>query len=94
VGGGLSARNGKNSPAYGLRFIAESLTMTKAKELRDMSDEQLDLTVKEAVDKLFRARVQSQTERLDAPSELKRQRRLIARVKTIQTERLQAAAAK
>ena len=45
--------------------------MTKAKELRDMSDEQLDLTAKEAVDKLFRARVQSQTERLDAPSELK-----------------------
>jgi large subunit ribosomal protein L29 len=31
--------------------------------------------------------VQSQTERLDAPSELKKQRRLIARVKTIQTER-------
>jgi large subunit ribosomal protein L29 len=61
--------------------------MNKAKELREMSDEQLDLTAKEAVDKLFRARVQSQTERLDAPSELKRQRRLIARVKTIQTER-------
>ena len=94
MGGGLSARNGENSLAYGFRFIAESLTMTKAKELRDMSDEQLDLTAKEAVDKLFRARVQSQTERLDAPSELKRQRRLIARVKTIQTERLQAAAAK
>ena len=31
--------------------------MNKAKELREMSDEQLDLTVKEAVDKLFRARV-------------------------------------
>ena len=69
--------------------------MTKAKELREMRDEQLELTVKEAVDKLFRARVQSQTERLDAPSELKRQRRLIARAKTIQTERqLLAAAAK
>lgn len=68
--------------------------MNKAKELRDMSDEQLDLTAKEAVDKLFRARVQSQTERLDAPSELKRQRRLIARVKTIQTQRQTAAAAK
>ena len=68
--------------------------MNKAKELREMSDEQLDLTAKEAVDKLFRARVQSQTERLDAPSELKRQRRLIARVKTIQTERQKKAAAK
>ena len=57
--------------------------MSKAKELRDMSDEQLDLTAKEAVDKLFRARVQSQTERLDAPSELKRQRRLIARARRL-----------
>ena len=38
--------------------------------------------------------IQAQTERLDAPSELKRQRRLIARVKTIQTQRQQAAAAK
>ncbi len=68
--------------------------MNKAKELRDMSDEQLDLTAKEAIDKLFRARVQSQTERLDAPSELKRHRRLIARVKTIQTQRQKAAANK
>ena len=68
--------------------------MNKAKELREMSDEQLELTAKEAIDKLFRAKVQSQTERLDAPSELKRQRRLIARVKTIQTQRKTAAAAK
>lgn len=65
--------------------------MAKAKELRDMSDEQLDLTVKEAADKLFRAHVQRQTERLDAPTELRRHRRLIARVKTIQTERQKAA---
>jgi large subunit ribosomal protein L29 len=68
--------------------------MNKAKELREMSDEQLDLTAKEAIDKLFRARVQSQTERLDAPSELKKHRRLIARVKTIQTQRQKAATAK
>lgn len=68
--------------------------MNKAKELREMSDEQLDLTVKEAVDKLFRAKIQAQTERLDAPSELRKNRRLIARVKTIQTERQKAAAAK
>ena len=66
--------------------------MNKAKELRDMSDEQLDLTAKEAVGKLFQARVQSQTERLDAPSVLKQHRRLIARVKTLQTERQKAAA--
>jgi large subunit ribosomal protein L29 len=61
--------------------------MTKAKELRDMSDEQLGLTLKEAMDSLFRFRVQAQTDRLDAPSELRKQRRLIARIKTIQTEK-------
>jgi large subunit ribosomal protein L29 len=52
-----------------------------------MSDEQLTLTLKEAVEKLFRMRIQAQTERLNAPSELRKQRRLIARVKTIQSQR-------
>ena len=66
--------------------------MTNAAELRDMSDEQLDLTLKEAAENLFRLRVQSQTERLDAPTEIRRARRLIARVKTIQTEREKKAA--
>ncbi len=65
--------------------------MTKASELREMSDEQLSLTLKEASENLFRMRIQSQTERLDAPSELRKQRRMIARVKTIQTERTEAA---
>jgi len=65
--------------------------MDKAKELRDMSDEQLDLTLKEARENLFRFRVQAQTDRLDAPSELRKQRRLIARAKTIQTERAKLA---
>ena len=64
--------------------------MSVASELREMSDEQLELTLKEAADKFFHLRVQSQTDRLDAPSELKRQRRLVARVKTIQTERASA----
>jgi large subunit ribosomal protein L29 len=65
-------------------FIA---TTMKASELRDMSDEQLQLTYKETVDNLFRLRIQAQTERLDAPSELRRHRRLVARLKTIQRER-------
>jgi large subunit ribosomal protein L29 len=68
--------------------------MSKASELREMSDEQLSLTQKEAVESLFRLRIQSQTERLDAPTELKKARRLIARVKTIQTQRAAKAAAK
>ncbi len=66
--------------------------MTKATELREMSDEQLSLTIKEAAENLFRLRLQAQTERLDAPSELRRQRRTIARVKTIQAQRAAAAA--
>ncbi len=59
----------------------------KAGELREMSDEQLALTLKDTMETLFRLRIQAQTERLDAPSELRRHRRMIARIKTIQTER-------
>ncbi|GAB5402072.1 MAG: 50S ribosomal protein L29 [Aureliella sp.] len=64
----------------------------KINELREMSDEQLELTAKDAASQLFRLRVQSQTEKLDSPSEVRRNRRLIARVKTLQTERAKAAA--
>ncbi|NOY40819.1 MAG: 50S ribosomal protein L29 [Planctomycetes bacterium] len=64
--------------------------MTTASELREMSDEQLELTLKEAKENLFRFHIQAQTDRLDAPSELRRHRRLVARVKTIQTQRHKA----
>jgi large subunit ribosomal protein L29 len=67
--------------------------MAKSTELRDMSDEQLELTLKEAKENLIRLRIKQQTERLDAPSELRRNRRLVARVKTIQTQREKKAAA-
>jgi large subunit ribosomal protein L29 len=60
--------------------------MHKAKELREMSAEHLQLTLKDAEKGLFRLRLQSQTERLDAPSELLKSRRLIARIKTVQRE--------
>ena len=59
-----------------------------------MSDEQLVLTLKETEHNLFRLRMQAQTERLDAPSELRRHRRLIAQIKTVQTQRTKAAPAK
>lgn len=59
----------------------------KASELREMSDEQLQITLSETKEHLFRLRIQAQTERLDAPSELRKQHRLIARIKTIQRER-------
>jgi large subunit ribosomal protein L29 len=68
--------------------------MARLTELRDMSDEQLGLTLKEANEHLFRLRIQSQTEKLDAPSELRRNRRLVARIKTLQTQRAKKAEAK
>jgi large subunit ribosomal protein L29 len=68
--------------------------MSKASEIREMSDEQLTLTLRETAETLFRLRIKAQTERLDAPSELRKHRRLIARLKTIQTERAKAAASK
>ena len=61
-------------------------------ELREMSDEQLELTEQEAAEKLFRLRFQSESERLDTPSEIRANRRLIARIKTIMTQRAMAAA--
>ena len=61
--------------------------MSKASELREMSDEHLAVTLTESAEALFRLRIKSQTERLDAPSEVRKHRRLIARVKTIQTQR-------
>lgn len=67
--------------------------MTKAAELREMSDEQLAMTLKESTENFFRLRLQAQTERLDAPSELRKNRRLIARIMTVQNERLRVAAA-
>ena len=64
--------------------------MTKASEFREMSDEHLVLTLNETTKNLFHLRLQAQTERLDAPSELRKQRRMIARIKTIQNQRATA----
>lgn len=61
--------------------------MTSLSELREMSDEQLAVTLREASQVLFRLRFQSQSERLNTPSEIRKNRRLIARIKTLQTER-------
>ncbi len=59
----------------------------KSNDLRQMSDEQLDLTLKETVKNLFHLRFQSATDRLETPSELKKAKRDVARIKTIQLER-------
>jgi len=57
--------------------------MTKAKELQGMSDDQLEVALRERIEHLFRLRFQSVTERVEAPSEITRTRREIARIKTI-----------
>jgi large subunit ribosomal protein L29 len=61
--------------------------MRKTAEYRGMSDEQLGLTLTEVSKNLFHLRVQSATERLETPSEIRKARREIARLKTIQRER-------
>jgi large subunit ribosomal protein L29 len=63
----------------------------KPAEYRGMSDEQLDLTLKEVIKNLFHLRFQSATERLETPSEIKKAKIEVARIKTIQRERERAA---
>jgi large subunit ribosomal protein L29 len=63
----------------------------KTEEYRGMSDEQLGLSLKEEVKNLFHLRVQSATERLETPSEIKKAKKQIARIKTILRERELAA---
>jgi large subunit ribosomal protein L29 len=64
-----------------------------ASELREMSDDQLAHELRETQESLFRLRFQAASERLDAPSNLRKLRRTIARIKTIQHERVLAAGA-
>jgi large subunit ribosomal protein L29 len=71
--------------------------MSKPAELRDQTDEQLELLLKDVQNNLFRLRLQSETERLEAPSEIIKAKREIARIKTVlrlrEIERDQAVAA-
>ena len=67
--------------------------MSKASEIREMSDDQIEFSLREAREELFRLRFQAATERLDAPSNLRKMRRQIARIKTIQRQRETAAQA-
>jgi large subunit ribosomal protein L29 len=63
----------------------------KTAEYREMSDEQLDLTRKEVIKNLFHLRFQSATERLETPSEIRKAKKELARILTIQRERQLAA---
>jgi len=60
---------------------------TTAAEYREMSNEQLESELKQTQKELFRLRFQASTEKLDAPSNLRKLRRLIARINTVRRER-------
>ncbi len=61
--------------------------MASASEYREMSEEQLGAELTQTQRDLFKLRFQAATEKLDAPSNLKKLRRSIARIKTIQRQR-------
>ena len=66
--------------------------MSSLAELREMSIEQMDAVLREACKDLFHLRIKAQTDRLDVPTEIKRNRKLIAQIKTLKREREIAAA--
>jgi large subunit ribosomal protein L29 len=66
----------------------------KTSEYRGMSDEDLNNSLKEVCKTLFDLRFQSATDRLETPSEMRKARREIARIKTIQRQRELKAQAK
>lgn len=65
----------------------------KMHEFREMSDQQLADTLRDTFRRLFQLRFQAATEKLDAPSEMRKLRKDIARIKTLQRERELKAAA-
>lgn len=71
--------------------------MSKASELREHDDQHLEVLLAETQKNLFRLRLQSETERLEAPSEIIKAKRQIARIKTVlrlrQIDRERSAAA-
>jgi len=59
----------------------------EAKDIRDLSDEELSGKLRDAKEELFNLRFQLATGQLDNPMKLKDARRLIARVQTVRRER-------
>lgn len=59
----------------------------KAREIRDMSDDELRKALDDSKDELFKLRFQLATGQLDNPMRIKEVRRDIARVKTLIRQR-------
>lgn len=83
-GGGPRAKGSDSVTA--LQF-SRAADMTKARELREMSDEQIRLVWKDSAETLFKLRLQAQTEKLASSCDMKKLRRSIARCQTILTQR-------
>ena len=62
----------------------------KASLLREKNSDQLRFELAETIKSLFHLRLQAQSERLNAPSELLKKRKLNAKIKTILRERQDA----
>jgi large subunit ribosomal protein L29 len=61
------------------------------KEIRDMSNEELNKEVTSLSEELYNLRFQQATGALENPARMKDIRKTIARIKTVQTERAHAA---
>ena len=64
----------------------------QAKELRDLSDQELELKERELREAMFRFRLRRGTNQLESPAAMIQTRRAIARIKTIQGQRARTAA--
>ncbi len=67
---------------------------SKIEDLRTKSDDQLDAQLTELKREQFNLRFQAATNQLEAPARIREVRRSIAQIKTLQTERASATAAK
>ncbi len=57
------------------------------REIRELSDEELDTKINDLVETLFNFRFQHKSGELDNPNRIKQVKRDIARIKTIKCER-------
>lgn len=63
----------------------------RASEVRDMTDEEIREKARELDEELFRLRLRRGTGQLEDPMQIRKVRRDVARVKTVQHERAHAA---
>jgi len=61
----------------------------KAKEIRDLTSEEIVARIKDDEDKLMRLRLNHAVSSIERPSEIQQLRRTVARLKTIMREREQ-----